>query len=69
MGVCLDTCHLFSAGYDIRTAHLFENVMTQFDEIIGPQFLKAVHLNDSKAGTFIFYFALTVDFFVVSLLA
>ena len=51
MGVCLDTCHLFSAGYDIRTANLFENVMTQFDEIIGPQFLKALHLNDSKAGT------------------
>lgn len=50
VGVCLDTCHLYSAGYDIRTAASFEKVMQEFDRIIGPQYLKALHLNDSKAG-------------------
>ncbi|EOB11857.1 endonuclease 4 [Nosema bombycis CQ1] len=48
IGVCLDTCHMFGAGYDIRTKEKFENVMKDFDKVIGLKYLKAVHLNDSK---------------------
>ncbi len=48
IGVCLDTCHIFAAGYDIRTKDAYENTMSQFDEIIGLSNLKAIHLNDSK---------------------
>jgi deoxyribonuclease-4 len=47
-GVCLDTCHIFAAGYDIRTAETYEKTMKMFAELIGLQFLKAVHVNDSK---------------------
>lgn len=46
VGVCLDTCHVFDGGYDI-SAHL-DDVLTQFDRIIGLGRLKAVHINDSK---------------------
>ncbi|CDI84401.1 endonuclease V, putative [Eimeria praecox] len=49
VGVCLDTCHLFAAGYDIRTAEKFEKVMEEFDSIVGYKFLKGMHLNDSKS--------------------
>ena len=45
MGVCLDTCHIFAAGYDI--VHDLDSVMTEFDKNIGLSRLKAVHLNDS----------------------
>ncbi len=45
LGVCLDTCHIFAAGYDI--VHNLDGVMSEFDKIIGLQHLKAVHLNDS----------------------
>ncbi len=45
LGVCLDTCHVFSAGYDIVNA--LDEVLEEFDNIIGLQRLKAVHLNDS----------------------
>ncbi len=48
IGICLDTCHLYSAGYDIRTARAFENTLQEFDHFVGINFLKAVHLNDSK---------------------
>jgi len=48
IGICLDTCHLYSAGYDIRTAPAFENTLQEFDHFVGINFLKAVHLNDSK---------------------
>lgn len=48
IGVCLDTCHMFGAGYDIRTKEKFQTVMKHFDDVIGLKFLKAVHLNDSK---------------------
>ncbi|KAI9329742.1 apurinic/apyrimidinic endonuclease Apn1, partial [Obelidium mucronatum] len=47
VGVCLDTCHLFASGYDIRTAEKFDGVMKDFDRIVGLQYLKAMHLNDS----------------------
>ncbi len=45
MGVCLDTCHIFDAGYDI--VHGLDAVLTSFDKIIGLDRLKAIHLNDS----------------------
>lgn len=45
MGVCLDTCHVFSAGYDI--VHHLDDVISEFDKIIGLTRLKAIHLNDS----------------------
>ena len=45
IGVCLDTCHVFAAGYDIKF-HL-DNVLEKFDRIIGISRLKAIHLNDS----------------------
>ncbi|MEI6614668.1 MAG: deoxyribonuclease IV [Chrysiogenales bacterium] len=47
-GVCLDTCHIFAAGYDLRTAETYEKTMKRFAEIIGLQYLKAAHINDSK---------------------
>lgn len=46
LGVCADTCHLFSAGYDI--VNDLDTVLTEFDEKIGLHRLKAIHLNDSK---------------------
>lgn len=45
MGVCLDTCHIFDAGYDI--VNDFDGVLDEFDKIVGLDKLKAVHLNDS----------------------
>ncbi len=48
IGVCLDTCHTYSAGYDIKTASAFENTLHEFDNLVGISFLKAMHLNDSK---------------------
>jgi len=48
IGVCLDTCHVYSAGYDIKTAAAFENTLQTFDTLVGIKYLKAVHLNDSK---------------------
>lgn len=47
IGVCLDTCHIFAAGYDIGTK--YEEVMEQFEKAIGFKYLKAIHLNDSKS--------------------
>jgi len=46
-GVCLDTCHIFAAGYDIRTPQAYRETMKRFDEIIGLGRLKAIHMNDS----------------------
>lgn len=48
IGVCIDTCHAFAAGYDIRTKEAYEKTMNNFDEVIGIKYLKAMHLNDSK---------------------
>jgi len=50
MAVCMDTCHVFAAGYDIRTALGYKNVMAEFDRIVGLQHLAAIHFNDSKKG-------------------
>lgn len=46
--VCLDTCHVFAAGYDIRTEQTYKETMARFDEILGRDRLKAIHCNDSK---------------------
>lgn len=50
MGVCLDTCHTFAAGYDIRTPASFNTVLLEFDSIVGLEYLKGIHLNDSKTA-------------------
>ena len=47
-GVCLDTCHVFAAGYDLRTPEAYEKTMRLFDKVVGRPFLRAAHLNDSK---------------------
>jgi len=46
IGVCMDTCHMYSAGYDVKNN--FDKVLDEFDEIIGLNYLYAIHLNDSK---------------------
>ncbi len=48
VGVCIDTCHLFTAGYDIRTPEAYEKTWREFDETIGFDYLEGMHLNDSK---------------------
>ncbi|RUS30216.1 xylose isomerase-like protein [Jimgerdemannia flammicorona] len=48
VGVCLDTCHTFAAGYDIRTPEAYAETMTLFARHIGFKFLNGLHLNDSK---------------------
>ncbi|CAL4319920.1 deoxyribonuclease IV [Buchnera aphidicola] len=48
IGVCIDTCHLFASGYDLRTKKDYESTFNQFFNIIGLQYLKGFHLNDSK---------------------
>jgi deoxyribonuclease IV len=47
--VCLDTCHLFASGYDIRTLYTLNQTMKQFRTVLGLSQLKLVHVNDSKA--------------------
>lgn len=48
VGVCLDTCHAFAAGYDLRTREAIDKTLKKFDEIIGLDRLKVIHVNDSK---------------------
>jgi deoxyribonuclease IV len=48
LGVCLDTCHLYAAGYDISTASGYQKVFREFDKMIGLKRVKAIHLNDSR---------------------
>lgn len=50
VGVCVDTCHVFAAGYDIRSQSAFEETFRHFDAAIGLKKIKAFHLNDSKKG-------------------
>lgn len=47
IGVCIDTCHSFAAGYDLRTKETYEKTMSDFGEIVGFNYLKGIHLNDS----------------------
>ena len=48
LGVCLDTCHLFASGYDLRTRSTYEATFREFDAIVGLGRVKVFHLNDSK---------------------
>lgn len=48
VGVCLDTAHTLASGYEIRTQEGYQDTMEQFYKIVGKQYLKAIHLNDSK---------------------
>jgi deoxyribonuclease-4 len=48
LGVCLDTCHLLAAGYDIATARGYDATMDEFERLVGAALLNAVHLNDSR---------------------
>ena len=48
VGVCLDTCHTFSAGYDLTTPDGFDATLARFDAVVGVSFLKGLHLNDGK---------------------
>ena len=48
MGVCLDTCHLFAAGFDLRTPSAYQRTMRQFGDIVGFDNLYCIHANDSR---------------------
>jgi deoxyribonuclease-4 len=48
VGVCIDTCHAFTSGYDVRTPKGFKSTFEKFSKIIGFEFLKGMHINDSK---------------------
>lgn len=48
MSICIDTAHIFAAGYDIRTPEAYEKTLKEFDDIIGIERLKCFHMNDSK---------------------
>jgi deoxyribonuclease-4 len=50
LGVCVDTCHLFAAGYDLRKRKLYNDFWSRFNDTLGLKRLKALHLNDSKKG-------------------
>lgn len=49
IGVCIDTCHAFASGYDLRTEETFNEFWGKFDKIVGYKYLAGIHLNDSKA--------------------
>jgi len=48
IGVCIDTCHMFTAGYDIRTREVYDKTWSNFDNIVGSKYLMGMHINDSK---------------------
>lgn len=48
IGVCLDTCHTYSAGYDIKTEDGYKKTFEEFDRIVGLQYVRGIHLNDTK---------------------
>jgi deoxyribonuclease-4 len=48
LGVCIDTCHTFAAGYDMRTAEAWDRMVQEFDQVVGIEHLYAFHVNDSK---------------------
>lgn len=50
IGICLDTCHLYSAGYDISTQELYDSMVKQYDAILGLKTLQCIHLNNSKTS-------------------
>jgi deoxyribonuclease-4 len=48
VGVCIDTCHTYSAGYDLKTETGYQETWKEFDEVVGAHYLRAIHLNDTK---------------------
>ena len=48
VGVCLDTCHTFTGGYDLRTREAYDATMDEFERLVGFEYLSAMHINDSK---------------------
>ncbi len=48
VGVCLDTCHTYSAGYDLKTENGYKATFEEFEEVVGFKYLRAIHLNDTK---------------------
>jgi len=48
VGVCIDTCHMFVSGYDIRTKEAYDKTWDEFDKIVGFKYLQGMHINDSK---------------------
>ncbi|MDV5171672.1 deoxyribonuclease IV [Photobacterium rosenbergii] len=50
VGVCIDTCHAFAAGYDLRSETATDKTFAEFDQVVGMQYLRGMHLNDSKGG-------------------
>ncbi|MDU7070863.1 deoxyribonuclease IV [Campylobacter ureolyticus] len=48
IGVCIDTCHFFAGGYDIRSKKSYKKTMSEFDRLVGYKYLSGMHLNDSK---------------------
>lgn len=48
VGVCLDTCHTYSAGYDIKTEEGYAATFAEFEQVVGFRYLKGIHLNDTK---------------------
>lgn len=48
VGVCLDTCHTYSAGYDLKTEAGYNATFEEFEEVVGFKYLRAIHLNDTK---------------------
>jgi deoxyribonuclease-4 len=48
IGVCLDTCHLFASGYDLRKPEAFDATLVEFDRVVGLSYLRGMHLNDAK---------------------
>lgn len=50
VGVCIDTCHSLAAGYDLQTPEACKKTFEEFDKVIGLDYLRSVHINDSKKG-------------------
>ena len=50
VGVCIDTCHAFAAGYDLRSAEECEKTFAEFERIVGFRYLRGMHLNDAKSA-------------------
>lgn len=50
VGVCIDTCHAFAAGYDLKSESGFQDTFEHFGNVVGFQYLQGMHLNDSKKG-------------------
>lgn len=48
VGVCLDTCHTYSAGYDLKTESGYKSTFEEFEEVVGFKYLRGIHLNDTK---------------------